>query len=160
MKHRHVFCVDILIFYWTVSVRVEHRQWMNLRWFYVSYSFDIWKSLSNKTQWTNTFLKWDLHEMICHHLQAWRELMKNWSISIWLLILSRNPISDLKIMIWRGKSLKSSVPIKFHPQYIVCNHMGDLKNVFLDPQTWYGQTLLGSDQSGNDVEKATVKMSL
>ena len=44
--------------------------------------------------------------MICHHLQAWRELMKNWLISIWLLILNRNPISDLKTRDLEVKSLK------------------------------------------------------
>ena len=31
--------------------------------------------------------------------------------------------------------------------------MGDLKNLFLDPQTCYGQTLLGSDQSGKGYEE-------
>ena len=58
------------------------------------------------------------------------------------------------------KCVKSSPLLKSHPQWKVCNHMGDLQNVFLDSQIWYGQTLLGSDQSGKDFRKITVKMSL
>jgi hypothetical protein len=38
--------------------------------------------------------------------------------------------------------------------------MCDFQNGFLDPQSWYRQTLLGSDQSGNDSKNFNVHMTV
>ena len=40
------------------------------------------------------------------------------------------------------------------------NHMCDFQSGLFDTQSWYGQTLLGSDQSGNDSMNFTVKMTV
>ena len=62
MTHKHVFCVDRPIFYWTVSVRVEHRQWMNLWSFYISYS-----------------LRFESHYQINHNEQTHSETISSWN---------------------------------------------------------------------------------
>ena len=38
----------------------------------------------------------NLHEMISHHLQTWRQFMKKLWLSIWLLTVSRKPIPSSK----------------------------------------------------------------
>ena len=57
-------------------------------------------------------------------------------------------------------SAESTIPLKSHPQWEVHNHTCDLQSGLLNTQTWYGQTLLGSDQSGNGSKKFTVNMTV
>ena len=52
---------------------------------------------------------------------------------------------------------KSSLPIKYVPQWSVHNHECDSWSELLNTQTWYGQTLLGCDQSGNDSGEIVVR---
>ena len=55
---------------------------------------------------------------------------------------------------------KSGIPIKCAPQWSVHNHTCDLQSGLLNTQTWHGQTLLGSDQSGKGSKNYTVNMSV
>ena len=159
MIHRYVFCVDRPILYWTESVRVEQKQWVKLLWFYISYT-----------------LIFESHYQINHNEQTHSETRSSWndlsSPSIMMKINEKLMDIDLFVDIesktdfrsrntsFGAKSVKSAIPIKCRPQWYVCNHMCDLKNGFLNTYSWYGQTLLGSDQSGKDFKKITVSLSL
>ena len=55
---------------------------------------------------------------------------------------------------------KSSLPIKYIPQWSVHNHECDSWSELLNTQTWYGQTPLGSDQLGKGSKNFTVNMTV